>query len=96
MDPKLASFGAQTKSDEKINEQLKDPGADPATLSYNASGVKIYNPMSSLVRFENKNISFFKKVKPTKTPALYIGRRIGSRFRFLKRLWRSRKEVECS
>jgi hypothetical protein len=51
MDPKLASFGAQTKSDEKINEQLKDPGADPATLSYNASGVKIYSATNSLTSF---------------------------------------------
>jgi hypothetical protein len=27
-------------------------------VSYNSSVVKIYNPMSSLVRFKNKNIFF--------------------------------------
>jgi hypothetical protein len=29
------------------------------TLSYNASVVKIYNATSSLVRFKNKNVSFY-------------------------------------
>jgi hypothetical protein len=32
------------------------PGANPTILSYNASAVKIYNTMSSLVRFGNKKI----------------------------------------
>jgi hypothetical protein len=37
-------------------------GAIPTIVSYNASAVKIYNVMSSLVRFENKNIfSYFEK-----------------------------------
>jgi hypothetical protein len=30
------------------------PGANPTTLSYNASVVKIYNATSNLVRFEKK------------------------------------------
>jgi hypothetical protein len=34
-----------------------DPGANPTIASYNASVVKIYNIMSSLVRFEAKIIS---------------------------------------
>jgi glutamate formiminotransferase len=34
-------------------------GAIPTTVSYNASVVKIYNSTSSLVRFENKTISFY-------------------------------------
>jgi hypothetical protein len=32
------------------------PGPNPTIESYNASVVKIYTSMSSLVRFENKNI----------------------------------------
>jgi hypothetical protein len=32
------------------------PGANPTTVSYNASVVKIYNAAGSLVRFENKKI----------------------------------------
>jgi hypothetical protein len=31
-------------------------GANPTILSYNASAVKIYNVLSSLERFENKNV----------------------------------------
>jgi hypothetical protein len=31
------------------------------TASYNAGAVKIYNATSSLVRYENKNISFASK-----------------------------------
>jgi glutathione S-transferase len=34
------------------------PGANPTILNYNASVVKIYNALSSLARFENKNIFF--------------------------------------
>jgi hypothetical protein len=30
-------------------------GANPTIVSYNAGAVKIYNAMSSLVHFENKN-----------------------------------------
>jgi hypothetical protein len=43
-------------------------------VSYNASAVKIYNATSSLVRFENKNISlyFVKTLKPTTALALYL------------------------
>jgi hypothetical protein len=33
-----------------------EPGANPTILGYNAGAVKIYNAMSSLVRFENENI----------------------------------------
>jgi hypothetical protein len=32
------------------------PGANPTTVSYNASVVNIYNATSSLVHFENNNI----------------------------------------
>jgi hypothetical protein len=34
-------------------------GANPTTLSYNASVVKFYNATGSPARFENKNIFFF-------------------------------------
>jgi hypothetical protein len=38
------------------------PGPNPTIVSYDASAVKIYNPKSSLARFENKNIFLnFKK-----------------------------------
>jgi hypothetical protein len=37
------------------------PGANPMIKIYNASLVKIYNAMSSLVHFENKNISSIVK-----------------------------------
>jgi hypothetical protein len=42
-----------------IDKYRRGPGANPTTLSYNASPVKIYNATSSLVRFENKNIVFY-------------------------------------
>jgi hypothetical protein len=36
------------------------PGANPKTVSYNASAVKIYNTtLYNLVHFENKNIFFY-------------------------------------
>jgi hypothetical protein len=35
------------------------PGANPTTVNYNASAVKIYIATSSLERFENKNIFFY-------------------------------------
>jgi hypothetical protein len=38
------------------------PGADPSIVSYNASAVKIYNTIISLVCFENK-INFYKLEK---------------------------------
>jgi hypothetical protein len=34
------------------------PGANPTNALYNASAVKTYNSMSSLVRFERKKIFF--------------------------------------
>jgi hypothetical protein len=34
-------------------------GANPTIVSYNASAVKIYNAMSGLVHFENKNIIIY-------------------------------------
>jgi hypothetical protein len=34
-------------------------GANPTIVSYNARAVKIYNAVSSLVRFEMKNFAFF-------------------------------------
>jgi hypothetical protein len=34
------------------------PGANPTTAIYNASAVKIYNAMSSLMRLESKNKVF--------------------------------------
>jgi hypothetical protein len=34
-------------------------GPHPTIVSYNAGAVKIYNGMSSLVRFENKNIFYY-------------------------------------
>jgi hypothetical protein len=39
--------------------KLPFPGADPTILSYNASVEKNYKTTSSLVRFENKNISLY-------------------------------------
>jgi hypothetical protein len=39
-------------------ERIK-AGANPTTVSYNASVVKIYNATNSLVRFENKNIFIY-------------------------------------
>jgi hypothetical protein len=53
---------------------VSSPGANPTTVSYNASVVKIYNATSSLVRFENKNIFFYfeKTLLPTTTLALYL------------------------
>jgi hypothetical protein len=36
-------------------------GANPTTLCYNASVVKIYNATGSLVRFENKSLFHFEK-----------------------------------
>jgi hypothetical protein len=38
---------------------LSRSGANPTTASYNSSAVKKYNATSSLVHFENKNISFY-------------------------------------
>jgi hypothetical protein len=38
--------------------QSGHPGANPTTVSYNASAEKNYKATSSLVRFENKNIFF--------------------------------------
>jgi hypothetical protein len=35
------------------------PGSKQTIVSYNASVVKIYNTMGSLVRFKNKNIFFY-------------------------------------
>jgi hypothetical protein len=35
------------------------PGANPTSVSYNASDVKIYNATSSLQRIKNKNIFFY-------------------------------------
>jgi hypothetical protein len=46
------------KHPDKI-EHGREPGADPTTSGYNASAVKIYNATSSLVRFQNKNISLY-------------------------------------
>jgi hypothetical protein len=37
----------------------KASGANPSTVSYNASVVKIYIAKGSLMRFENKNIFFY-------------------------------------
>jgi hypothetical protein len=37
----------------------QQPGANPTTVSYNASVVKIHNATSSLVRFKDKNRSFY-------------------------------------
>jgi hypothetical protein len=34
------------------------PGANPTIVSYNARVLKMYNAMSSLLRFENENIYF--------------------------------------
>jgi hypothetical protein len=36
-------------------------GANPTIMSYNASAVKIYNPTSSIVRFQNKDILFYNE-----------------------------------
>jgi hypothetical protein len=45
---------------ESVVECLFDlSGANPTIASYNASVVKTYNAMSSLVRFENKNDFFY-------------------------------------
>jgi hypothetical protein len=51
------------------------PGANPTTIeSYNASAVPIYNAMSGLVRFENKNIFFYFEYRllPTTTLPLQL------------------------
>jgi hypothetical protein len=40
------------------------PGANPTIVSYNASGVKIYNATNSLVLYENKNIFFLVQKRP--------------------------------
>jgi hypothetical protein len=42
---------------------LQKPGANPTTLSYNASFVKIYSAANSMARFENKKLFFFADVK---------------------------------
>jgi hypothetical protein len=42
--------------------KLPFPRFNPSILSYNASGVKIYNATSSLVRFESKNIFFYIEI----------------------------------
>jgi hypothetical protein len=48
------------RSDEKeVSFSLTCPGANPTTVSYNASVVKIYNATSSLVRFGNKHILIY-------------------------------------
>jgi hypothetical protein len=43
----------------EIKENNLIPGANPTTVSYNASALKNYNATSSLARFENKNSSFY-------------------------------------
>jgi hypothetical protein len=43
----------------KWTKSQKNPGANPTTVSYNASVVKIYNATSSLVRFENKIVFIY-------------------------------------
>jgi hypothetical protein len=69
---------------EKSSEK-STPVVSPWAAIYNASGVKIYNAMNSIVRFENKHIIFYFQ----KALAYYIQRwrcyckfrssRIGSR-----------------
>jgi hypothetical protein len=47
------------------------PEANPKMASYNASAVKNYNATTSLMRFENKQVSYNeKKLQPTTTLAL--------------------------
>jgi hypothetical protein len=40
---------------------LQTTGANPTSVSYNASVVKIYNTTTSHVRFEIKNFLLFEK-----------------------------------
>jgi hypothetical protein len=47
-----SDFSVQVR---RLLKTLPQPGANPTTLSYNASAVKIYKATSSLVRSENKN-----------------------------------------
>jgi hypothetical protein len=58
-----------------IHTDTQLPGANPLIVSYNASAVKNYNAMSSLVRFENKYFLSTLKKRPslgTTTLALYL------------------------
>jgi hypothetical protein len=41
------------------------PGANPTIVSYNTGAVKIYNPASSLGRFENKKMLFYCEKRPS-------------------------------
>jgi hypothetical protein len=55
------------------------PGANPTIASYNTGVVKNYNTLSSLVRFENKNVFFYYEKRFSllcTTLALYVGRYI--------------------
>jgi hypothetical protein len=54
----------------KLN--LSTPGTNPTVVSYHASDVKILNATSSLVRFENKSISY-KLGKTLKSTAYVAG-----------------------
>jgi hypothetical protein len=50
----------KTKKVPKERKKRKEkPGANPTIVNCNASAVKIYNTISSLVRFGNKNIFLF-------------------------------------
>jgi hypothetical protein len=50
---------SSTRQWSSVLPMISKPGANPTTPSYNASVVKIYNAMSSLVCFEIKNIFLY-------------------------------------
>jgi hypothetical protein len=56
---KVYDIDGETDIVKQTEVGFSQSGAKPKTSSYNASIVKIYNATSSLVRFENKNISFY-------------------------------------
>jgi hypothetical protein len=65
------------------------PGADPTIASYNASAVKIYNAACSLVRFENKNIFFYREKRLSLLQRWRCSckfKRVGSRLQLLQGL----------
>jgi hypothetical protein len=57
----LATFWAIFSQTHLVTLIIKLPGANPTTVSYNASAVKIYNATRSLVRFENKDVFVYRE-----------------------------------